>query len=66
VRAALSILGCQRLREKVGVRYTFNCVLWFRKFEQQLSAYCGVRSNYSQAGKTEQCLEVLGKPENVA
>jgi hypothetical protein len=24
--------------KKVGVRYTFNCVLWFRKFEQQLSA----------------------------
>ena len=22
--------------KKIGVRYTFNCVLWFRKFEQQL------------------------------
>jgi hypothetical protein len=38
VCGALSILGCQRLREKVRVRYTFNCVLWFREFEQQLSA----------------------------
>ena len=26
--------------KKVGVRYTFNCVLWFRKFVHLLSASC--------------------------
>jgi hypothetical protein len=25
---------------KVGVRYTFNCVLWFNHFERQLAASC--------------------------
>ena len=27
-----------RLAEADRVRYTFDCVLWFRKFEHQLSA----------------------------
>ena len=28
--------GLRQKSRKVCFRYTFNCVLWFRKFEQQL------------------------------
>ena len=36
---------------------------WRRDFREL--AYCGVKSNYSAAGKTGERLDVLGKPENV-